>query len=138
MTKTIFQDDEIVIEETPQMERSLVKIDTDREVLVQAPSEMSCEESVENNEATTIAVDEYKSSFEQLWLSTIGSSVATGAHVLQSIKNNGTLYRLVSNTKLSSAGKGLYYGVGRGGVKNSIKEHGIFAKVGGTAAAVAS
>jgi hypothetical protein len=137
MTTTIFQDDEIVIEETPQKERALVKINPEKEVLVQTPSEMGDGEVADNSEATNVAVGEYKSNFDQLWLSTIGSSVATGGNVLQAIKNDGTLYKLVSNTELASAGNGLKFGVDRraGG---AIKEHAKFAKVGGTAAVVAS
>lgn len=135
MTKTVFMNEDIVIEEAPKTKGALVK--TDSEVLVQAPSEMSCEDPFKENEATDIAIGEYKSNFDQLWLSTIGSSVATGANILQAIKNDGTLYRLVSNTKLSAAENGLKYGVERG-ADGAIKGHGKFAKVGGTTAAVAS
>lgn len=135
MTKTVLKNEDIVIEEAPQTNGALVKAAS--EVLIQAPSEMSCEEPFEDNEATDIAVGEYKSNFNQLWLSTFGSSVATGANVLQAIKNDGTLYRLVSNTKLSAAENGLKYGVERG-ADGAIKGHGKFAKVGGTTAVVAS
>ena len=135
MTKTVFRNEGIVIEELPQTDGALVKADS--EVLIQTPSEMSCGEPFEENEATDIAMGEYESNFDQLWLSTIGSSVATGSNVLQAIKNDGTLYRLVNDAKLSSAGNGLKSAVERL-PDGSIKKHGVFAEVGGTTAAVAS
>lgn len=134
MTKTVFKNEGIVIEELPQTDGALVKADS--EVLIQTPSEMSCEKPFEENEATDIAIGEYKTNFDQLWLSTIGSSVATGANVFQAIKNDGTLYRLVNDVKLNQVGKNLYEGLGRN--KGKYTDFGIFEKVGGTTAAVAS
>lgn len=137
MTKTIFQDDEIIIEETPQMERSLVRIDTGTEVLVPTPLEMCAQKPSDDTNSSNIAIGEYQNNFRELLLSTVGTSLATGGHILQTIGNDGTFYRLVSKTELYPAGEGEFWGVGRD-AKGHIDGHGRFSKVGGTAAAVAS
>lgn len=135
MTKTVFQNEDISIEEAPKTKGALVKAAS--EVLIHAPSEMNVEEVAADSEATNVAVDEYKSKFDQLLLSIIGSSVATGANVFQAIKNDGTLYRLVSNTKLETIGNNQYRPYERG-ANGTFKKQATFAKAGGTTAAVAS
>lgn len=94
-------------------------------------------EVADNSEATTVALGEYKSNFDQVVLSAIGSSIATGGNILQAIKNDGRLYKLVNNIELASAGNGRYYGWSRG-ASGKFNGQGEFAKVGGAAAVVAS